>query len=160
MGLISSKYVKYKKKQFFSFILKDDPDLDGDFVVINNSALELGHVLIIPQLNSGLNQVLTAEAVKLATEFVCLSGSENIIMGFNSIGAFSSVNHLHVQAYYLNTPFFPVRDPLPIHNANKAHSLGNRLWFLDDTDCYFMNTFALQLCDFNDDIAMFSEYFF
>jgi hypothetical protein len=141
-----------------SVYFKDESNINGNFVTINNSALELGHVLIIPQLYSGLNQVLTIDAVQLAAEFICLSGSDNIIIGFNSIGAYSSVNHLHVQAYYLNTPFFPARDPLPIHRANKAHSLGNHLWFLDDTDCYFINTFALQLCDFNDDIFKFAEY--
>jgi diadenosine tetraphosphate (Ap4A) HIT family hydrolase len=131
--------------------------LNGHFVVINNSPIARGHVLIIPRLNSGLNQVMTAEAVRLAVEASHLSGSSNFVVGFNGLGLYATVNHLHMQGYYLDEPFFPARDPLPIHRANKAHSLAKRLWFMDDVDCYFINSFALQLCDFDGNIDEFAE---
>ncbi len=131
--------------------------MNGNFVTINNSPIELGHVLIIPQLNSGLNQVIDANALRLATEVSLLSGSNNFVLGYNSVGAYSSVNHLHAQGYYLNGSSYPERNPLCIHRANRAHSLGNNLWYMDDVELYFMHTFALQLCDFGNDIQKFAE---
>jgi hypothetical protein len=131
--------------------------LNGSFVTINNSPIELGHVLIIPRLNHGLEQVIDTRALQLAVEVSLLSGSANFVVGYNSVGAYSSVNHLHAQGYYLNGAEFPERDPLCIHRARRADLIANGLWYMDDREMYFMHTLALQLCDFDNNVQEFAE---
>ncbi|MBN3308924.1 GDPP1 phosphorylase, partial [Amia calva] len=71
-------------------------------VVINVSPLEMGHCLIVPEPSSGLPQVLSAAALRTGIESVFLSALPAFRVGFNSLGAFASVNHLHLHGYYLN----------------------------------------------------------
>jgi hypothetical protein len=129
--------------------------LDGDFIIINNSPIELGHFLAVPRLNEGLHQVVDTQAIEMGIECCLLSGSNNILLGFNSIGAYSSVNHLHVQGYYLHGSNIADESPLPIHRVNKAEKLKstNHLWFIDDRVDFYMQAFALQLCDFSNDTS-------
>ncbi|XP_060116335.1 GDP-D-glucose phosphorylase 1 [Heteronotia binoei] len=70
-------------------------------VAINVSPLEFGHVLLLPEPSLGLPQVLSAEALRAGLEALLLSGQPGFRVGFNSLGAFASVNHLHLHAYYL-----------------------------------------------------------
>ena len=131
---------------------------EGDFIIINNSPIEIGHVLIVPRLNSNQNQVINAQAIELATDVALLTGSNNLVIGFNSIGAFSSVNHLHVQGYYLNyNSSFPSSEPLAIYRVKKAVALAQCLWYLNDVELFFVPTFMLQLCDFNNDTHAFAS---
>uniref|UniRef100_UPI00358E45E4 GDP-D-glucose phosphorylase 1-like n=1 Tax=Myxine glutinosa TaxID=7769 RepID=UPI00358E45E4 len=74
---------------------------DGDYVVINVSPLEFGHVLLLPQPGLLLPQALSVRAVRLALRTLLLSAHPGFRVGFNSLRAFASVNHLHLHAYYL-----------------------------------------------------------
>ncbi|KAJ7963758.1 GDP-L-galactose phosphorylase 1-like protein [Quillaja saponaria] len=60
-----------------------DVDSSPSVVAINVSPIEYGHVLLIP-----------LEA-----------GNPYFRLGYNSLGAFATINHLHFQAYYLAVPF-------------------------------------------------------
>ncbi|KAK6476916.1 GDP-D-glucose phosphorylase 1-like [Huso huso] len=71
-------------------------------VVINVSPLEFGHCLIIPEPSLCLPQVLTRDVVRIGIESVLLSSHPGFRVGFNSLGAFASVNHLHLHGYYLD----------------------------------------------------------
>uniref|UniRef100_A0A670ZHL5 GDP-D-glucose phosphorylase 1 n=1 Tax=Pseudonaja textilis TaxID=8673 RepID=A0A670ZHL5_PSETE len=71
-------------------------------VAINVSPLERGHVLLIPDPALALPQVLTAEALRAGLEAVLLSAHPGFRLGFNSLGAFASVNHLHLHGFYLD----------------------------------------------------------
>ncbi|OQV20525.1 putative GDP-D-glucose phosphorylase 1 [Hypsibius exemplaris] len=73
----------------------------GDFIVANVSPLEYCHVLLVPKLYACQPQVLTADSLRLALHALLLSGTWKLRVGFNSIGALASVNHLHLHAYYL-----------------------------------------------------------
>ncbi|XP_015284273.1 PREDICTED: GDP-D-glucose phosphorylase 1 [Gekko japonicus] len=73
-------------------------------VAINVSPLERGHVLLVPEPALGLAQVLTAGALLAGLEALLLSGHPGLRVGFNSLGACASVNHLHLHAYYLGRP--------------------------------------------------------
>ncbi|XP_077173965.1 GDP-D-glucose phosphorylase 1 [Paroedura picta] len=73
----------------------------GVLVAINVSPLEFGHVLLLPEPALRLPQELTAEALLAGLEALLLSGHPGFRVGFNSLGAFASVNHLHLHAYYL-----------------------------------------------------------
>lgn len=74
----------------------------GCKMVVNVSPLEFGHSLIIPEPNQCYPQVLTPHSIQVGIECVLLSSDPGFRVGFNSLGAFASVNHLHLHAYYLN----------------------------------------------------------
>lgn len=71
-------------------------------VLINVSPLGFGHCLFVPDPSLCFPQVLTKFAVETGIESVFLSSDPRFRMGFNSLGAFASVNHLHLHGYYLN----------------------------------------------------------
>ncbi|XP_013924529.1 PREDICTED: GDP-D-glucose phosphorylase 1 [Thamnophis sirtalis] len=71
-------------------------------VAINVSPLERGHVLLIPDPALALPQVLTPEALLAGLDAVLLSAHPGFRLGFNSLGAFASVNHLHLHGFYLD----------------------------------------------------------
>ncbi|KAM3924335.1 GDP-D-glucose phosphorylase 1 isoform 1-T2 [Leptodactylus fuscus] len=71
-------------------------------VVINVSPLEFGHVLFIPDPSLCLTQILTPDLILLGLESILLSGHPGFRVGFNSLGGFASVNHLHLHGFYLD----------------------------------------------------------
>uniref|UniRef100_A0A3B1IQ90 GDP-D-glucose phosphorylase 1 n=1 Tax=Astyanax mexicanus TaxID=7994 RepID=A0A3B1IQ90_ASTMX len=71
-------------------------------VIINVSPLELGHSLLVPEPAQCHPQILTPLAVQVGIDSVFLSADPGYRVGFNSLGAFASVNHLHLHGYYLN----------------------------------------------------------
>lgn len=71
-----------------------------DVLITNVSPLEYGHCLLVPSVESCLPQVLTEYSVKLALETVLLSSSSMMRLGFNSLCAHASVNHLHWHLYF------------------------------------------------------------
>ena len=82
-----------------------------NLVLINVSPIEYGHVLLVPQALSQLPQALCPAHVLLALRFAAESGSPYFRVGFNSLGAYATINHLHFQAYFLNAPFAIERAP-------------------------------------------------
>ncbi|XP_064603164.1 GDP-D-glucose phosphorylase 1-like isoform X2 [Liolophura sinensis] len=79
---------------------------ERSLVVINVSPLGYGHVLLVPNVEACLPQVLTESAIKLALEAMLLSAHRGFRIGFNSLCALASVNHLHFHAYYLDEELF------------------------------------------------------
>ncbi|KAI0241908.1 GDP-D-glucose phosphorylase 1 [Lamellibrachia satsuma] len=73
-------------------------------LLINVSPCELGHVLLVPDVEGGLPQVLTLKAMQLALQMQLLSTHPGFRVAFNSLCAFASVNHLHLHAWYLEHP--------------------------------------------------------
>lgn len=71
-------------------------------VLVNVSPLEFGHCLLVPDPSCCFPQVLTRFATQVGIESVLLSSDAGFRVGFNSLGAFASVNHLHLHGYYLN----------------------------------------------------------
>lgn len=71
-------------------------------VLVNVSPLEFGHCLFVPDPLQCYPQVLTKYAIEIGIETVLLSSNLGFRVGFNSLGAFASVNHLHLHGYYLD----------------------------------------------------------
>lgn len=71
-------------------------------VIINASPLEFGHCLLVPEPSRCHPQILTPLAVQIGLESLFLSADPGYRVGFNSLGAFASVNHLHLHGYYLS----------------------------------------------------------
>ena len=80
-------------------------------VVINVSPIEYGHVLLVPRALSRLPQQLSAETLRLAFAFAAEADNPYFRVGYNSMGAFATINHLHFQGYYLAAPFPIERAP-------------------------------------------------
>ncbi|XP_014667293.1 PREDICTED: GDP-D-glucose phosphorylase 1-like [Priapulus caudatus] len=85
---------------------------DENIVIVNVSPLEYGNVLVVPSLGKCLPQILTEDAINLALETVLLSAHPGFRIGFNSLCAFASVNHLHFHAYYLEHPLYIEKTPV------------------------------------------------
>ncbi|KAG8051320.1 hypothetical protein GUJ93_ZPchr0009g884 [Zizania palustris] len=74
-------------------------------VAINVSPIEYGHVLLIPHVLDRLPQRIDQESFLLALHMAAEAASPFFRLGYNSLGAFATINHLHFQAYYLTVPF-------------------------------------------------------
>lgn len=96
-------------------------------VMINVSPIEYGHVLLVPKVLEKLNQCLCPETLLLALQFAREANNPYFRVGFNSLGAYATINHLHFQAYYLAAPMPIERAPTePILNAAKiSHGKNN-----------------------------------
>lgn len=79
---------------------KDNGDEDEDdnriTFLINNSPLTKHHLLIVPNLNNHLPQILTKDAIKFSIQMLHQLNEHSYRIGYNSPGALASVNHLHL----------------------------------------------------------------
>lgn len=82
-------------------VLDDSPHL----VVINVSPIEYGHVLLVPRVLDNLPQQIQPHLLQVAIEMVAESANPFFRAGYNSLGAYATINHLHFQAYYMMAPF-------------------------------------------------------
>ena len=84
------------------FTLKIDGASTETSILINNSPIEYCSSLMVPDLRSCLPQVFTTDALFQAICLIALSAQKSLRMGFNSLGAAASVNHLHMHLYYFD----------------------------------------------------------
>jgi hypothetical protein len=78
---------------------------------------------MLPQMYKCNKQVLNIDAVRLAKDVALLTSSNGFFIGFNSINAYASVNHLHLHAYYTGNKVMSSREEqgefsIPIQNVN------------------------------------------
>lgn len=76
-----------------------------NIVAINVSPIEYGHVLLIPRIFDSLPQMIDHVSFLTALRFAKEAADPFFRVGYNSLGAFATINHLHFQAYYLQVPF-------------------------------------------------------
>ena len=97
-------FTKINEEREAMFVMKkcgrNEEGRGRDLLIINVSPLEYSHCLLVPDIDGCRNQVLTESSIGLAIETVLLSASPNFHVGFNSLCAFASVNHLHWHCYY------------------------------------------------------------
>jgi len=82
-----------------------DAESSPSVVAINVSPIEYGHVLLIPRILESLPQRIDHDSFLLALNMAAEAASPYFRLGYNSLGAFATINHLHFQAYYLAVPF-------------------------------------------------------
>ena len=61
------------------------------------SPIEYGHVLLIPRVLDRLPQKIDPESFLLALQMAAEAASPYFRLGYNSLGAFATINHLHFQ---------------------------------------------------------------
>lgn len=64
--------------------------------LVNNSPLTENHVLICPDLKANRPQILNQSAVEFSIDVLRQFDDRRYRIGFNSPGAWASVNHLHM----------------------------------------------------------------
>ncbi|KAL5729871.1 GDP-L-galactose/GDP-D-glucose: hexose 1-phosphate guanylyltransferase [Ranunculus cassubicifolius] len=82
-----------------------DMENSPSVVAINVSPIEYGHVLLIPKILERFPQRIDRDSLLLALHMAAEAGNPYFRLGYNSLGAFATINHLHFQAYYLAVPF-------------------------------------------------------
>ncbi|PIA36774.1 hypothetical protein AQUCO_03200034v1 [Aquilegia coerulea] len=82
-----------------------DTENSPSVVAINVSPIEYGHVLLIPKILEHFPQRIDRESFLLALHMAAEVGNPYFRLGYNSLGAFATINHLHFQAYYVYVPF-------------------------------------------------------
>ena len=82
----------------------------------NISPIMGGHGLFVPQLTSCLPQVMTTAHLTLALRVMALAQRRDFHLGFNSLAAWASVNHLHFHATFI-ADAFPTDGRFPVENA-------------------------------------------
>ncbi|CAA7025327.1 unnamed protein product [Microthlaspi erraticum] len=90
--------------QFFP-CMPVDAENSPSVVAINVSPIEYGHVLLIPRVLDCLPQRIDHKSLLLALHMAAEAANPYFRLGYNSLGAFATINHLHFQAYYLAMPF-------------------------------------------------------
>lgn len=77
----------------------------ASFVYINISPIEYGHVLLVPKVLQCIPQQMSTECLLTALHMSVEVHNPCFKIGFNTLGAYASINHLHFQGYFLNAPF-------------------------------------------------------
>ncbi|KAG2443234.1 hypothetical protein HYH02_009307 [Chlamydomonas schloesseri] len=80
-----------------------------NLVLINVSPIDHCHVLLVPRVLDCLPQAISPDTALLALQFAAQlggsgsggGGSGAFRVGYNSLGAFATINHLHFHAYHL-----------------------------------------------------------
>lgn len=85
-----------------------------NLVFINVSPIEYGHVLLVPRVLDNLNQLVDPNSMLLALQFAREANNPYLRIGYNSLGAYATINHLHFQAYYLAAPMPIERAPTEV----------------------------------------------
>jgi len=77
-----------------------DVTLDGVRcdVLVNTNPFMRGHILITPERERGHNQYFRGETAKVMLEMLRTADRKSFKIAYNSVGAFASINHLHIQA--------------------------------------------------------------
>lgn len=109
------------KAHYFSG-MRVNSGISPSIVAINVSPIEYGHVLLIPRVLDCLPQRIDRDSFAIALHFAREVADPFFRVGYNSLGAFATINHLHFQAYYLSVPF-PV-EKAPIQKILARKGLG------------------------------------
>lgn len=70
------------------------------FDTLQVSPIEYGHVLLIPRVLDRLPQRIDQESFLLALHMAAEAASPYFRLGYNSLGAFATINHLHFQVIF------------------------------------------------------------
>lgn len=66
------------------------------------SPIEYGHVLLIPKVLECLPQRIDRDSLLLALQMAAEAANPYFRLGYNSLGAFATINHLHFQVLVYN----------------------------------------------------------
>ncbi|CAF1386708.1 unnamed protein product [Adineta steineri] len=118
------------KNEEILFSLDNEQDKDKYLIIINNSPIRPYHVLLVPNRELEQSQNLTIDCILFGLQFVVSSAHPYILVGFNSLCGYASMNHLHLHGLYL-----PERLYLQTITCNLFHEKSN---------CYILSLYDTQ----------------
>lgn len=74
-------------------------------VLVNVSPIEYAHVLLCPNVLDRVPQLVDESNLTLALHLADEANNEHLRVGYNSLGAYGTINHMHYQAYYMQHPY-------------------------------------------------------
>ena len=88
------------------------------FAIVNKSPICKYHSLIVPFLHDKLPQKMDSDALAAVLRIMDFfqSSSKTLRIGFNSLGGYSSINHLHFHLVFVNELFHETK-AFPIESA-------------------------------------------
>lgn len=86
--------------------ISDDDSISDVCCLVNNSPLTKFHSLLCPDITANQPQILTLAAVKFSVRLLKTFADNRYKIGYNSPGAYASVNHLHMHLIYLEERLF------------------------------------------------------
>merc|ERR1711924_552869 len=92
-------------------------------VFINVSPIEYGHLLLVPSVTESLPQVVRPQDLNLALHMAAAADNPFFRVGFNSLGAYATINHLHFQGYFL-----PHSPPASAHPCGRSSAGATWRW--------------------------------
>eukprot|EP00090_Calanus_glacialis_P018173 TRINITY_DN2818_c0_g1_i1.p1 TRINITY_DN2818_c0_g1~~TRINITY_DN2818_c0_g1_i1.p1 ORF type:complete len:346 (+),score=156.72 TRINITY_DN2818_c0_g1_i1:98-1135(+) len=131
---------------------RESKQVERDILIINVSPIDRGHCLLVPQVEAGLQQVLTVHSITLALEVMTMSTSPHTKLAFNSLCAYASVNHQHWHLYYQPTRLAVQSIPLSPGPGTPYYTFSGEeypalgwVWLLGDEDMDKMDQVAKEV---------------
>ncbi|CAH2087958.1 unnamed protein product [Euphydryas editha] len=118
-------FTKVSKEEIMFTFKESNVADDFHGVLVNVSPISEFHSLFCPFVNKCLPQVINKESVRLAINIMLLTQDRELRIGFNSLCAFASVNHLH---YHI----FIEKNFLPVENV-KCKKIKGALYCFDES---------------------------
>lgn len=70
------------------------------------SPIEYGHVLLVPKIVDQIPQQIDTDSLELALNMAVEARNPFFRLGYNSLGAFATINHLHFQVWFAGCVLF------------------------------------------------------
>ena len=118
---ISEVVLSFKGVNDFFYIHNKDIKSIQDFdhgIIVNKWPICQFHSLFVPFLQEKFSQKIDSDALYIVLKIMKLMKNKNLRVGFNSQGAFSTVNHLHFQSVFIEDLFFD-EETFPIENSKR-----------------------------------------
>ncbi|XP_038219001.1 GDP-D-glucose phosphorylase 1 isoform X2 [Zerene cesonia] len=110
-------------------------------VLVNVSPINHYHSLLCPSVNKMLPQMVTPESLQLILDLYAMAGDRDLRIGFNSLCAMASVNHLHYHLFF-------VSQNLPVE-AVKCKNIKGPIWVTQNYPipgfCFEISTSAMEM---------------
>uniref|UniRef100_A0A0N5BNL2 GDP-D-glucose phosphorylase 1 n=1 Tax=Strongyloides papillosus TaxID=174720 RepID=A0A0N5BNL2_STREA len=116
--------------------IDEDYSIEQNIIAINASPIERGHSLIIPSVNKKLPQIITPQAIRMATEIMLMTKDRDYHVLYNSLLGQASVNHLHL--HFMPWPY--ESDLI----YRKFEHISKNLYFIRPPN-WFIHCFGIQL---------------
>lgn len=120
-------------------------------VIINKSPIFKYHTLLVPNLLLNLPQRINSDCLKLIHDFFENVDATDLRIGFNSLGGYASVNHLHFQLIFLKG-IAKEMESFPIENFERKQLLAINKNILAELIDYPVKVYVLAFKEINSDI--------
>lgn len=135
--------------------LKDKSEINKEenlhHIIINKSPIFKYHMLLIPNLFLSLSQKMNSDCLKLIYEFCENVNSTDLRIGFNSLGGYASVNHLHFHLIFLKD-IAKEMESFPIETYERKQFLAINNIILAELINYPVKAYVLSFKEINSNI--------